>query len=35
MYLLALRLAELRGELGPERLAELVREVKRLPRCID
>ena len=35
MYLLGLRLAELRGELGPERLAELVREVKRLPRCID
>ena len=35
MYLLGLRLAELRGELAPERLAELVREVKGLPRCID
>jgi len=35
MYLLGLRLAELRGELAAERLAELVREVKRLPRCID
>ncbi len=35
MYLLGLRLAELRGELGGERLAELVAEVKRLPHCID
>jgi glucosamine--fructose-6-phosphate aminotransferase (isomerizing) len=35
MYLIGLRLGELRGELGPERLTELVREVKRLPRCID
>jgi glucosamine--fructose-6-phosphate aminotransferase (isomerizing) len=35
MYLLGLRLAELRGEIAPERLAELVREVKRLPHCID
>jgi glucosamine--fructose-6-phosphate aminotransferase (isomerizing) len=35
MYLTALRLAELRGELEPERLHELVREVKRLPHCID
>ena len=35
MYTLALRLAELRGELAPERLAELVAEVKRLPHCID
>ncbi len=35
MYLLGLRLAELRGTLTPERLAELVREVKRLPHCID
>jgi len=35
MYLLGLRLAELRGELAPGRLAELVREVKGLPRCID
>ena len=35
MYLLGLRLAELRGEMAPERLAELVSEVKRLPHCID
>jgi glucosamine--fructose-6-phosphate aminotransferase (isomerizing) len=35
MYLLGLRLAELRGELGAERLSDLVREVKRLPSCID
>jgi glucosamine--fructose-6-phosphate aminotransferase (isomerizing) len=35
MYLLALRLAELRGEMDGARLAELVSEVKRLPRCID
>jgi glucosamine--fructose-6-phosphate aminotransferase (isomerizing) len=35
MYTLALRLAELRGELAPERLSELVVEVKRLPHCID
>jgi len=35
MYLLALRLAELRGTLPPARLAELVGEVKRLPHCID
>ncbi len=35
IYLLALRLAELRGTLAPERLAELVGEVKRLPHCID
>ena len=35
MYLIALRLAELRGELAPERLEELVGEVKRLPHCID
>jgi glutamine---fructose-6-phosphate transaminase (isomerizing) len=35
MYLLGLRLAELRGTLEPERLAELVSEVKRLPHCID
>jgi len=35
VYLLALRLAELRGELEPRRLAELVGEVKRLPHCID
>jgi len=35
MYLLALRLAELRGQLAPQRLAELVRELKRLPHSID
>jgi glucosamine--fructose-6-phosphate aminotransferase (isomerizing) len=35
MYLLALRLAELRGELSAERLAGLVGEIKRLPHCID
>jgi|HubBroStandDraft_2_1064218.scaffolds.fasta_scaffold00879_7 glucosamine--fructose-6-phosphate aminotransferase (isomerizing) len=35
MYLLGLRLAELRGTLEPERLTELVGEVKRLPHCID
>ncbi len=35
MYLLALRLAELRGEIAPARLAELVSEIKRLPHCIS
>jgi glutamine---fructose-6-phosphate transaminase (isomerizing) len=35
MYLLGLRLAELRGALPPERLSELVSEVKRLPHCIE
>jgi glucosamine--fructose-6-phosphate aminotransferase (isomerizing) len=35
MYLLALRLAELRGTLAPARIAELVGELKRLPHCID
>src|ERR1700722_1002751 len=35
IYLLGLRLAELRGTLSPERLAELVSEIKRLPHCID
>ncbi len=35
MYLLALRLAELRGTLEPARLSELVGELKRLPHCID
>jgi glucosamine--fructose-6-phosphate aminotransferase (isomerizing) len=34
LYLLGLRLAELRGTLEPARIAELVGEVKRLPRCI-
>jgi glucosamine--fructose-6-phosphate aminotransferase (isomerizing) len=35
MFLLALRLAELRGTLEPARLSELVGELKRLPHCID
>ncbi len=35
MYLLALRLAELRGTLPPERIAELVHELQRLPHSID
>jgi glucosamine--fructose-6-phosphate aminotransferase (isomerizing) len=35
MYLLGLRLAELRGTLSAERVAELVAELKRLPHCID
>jgi glucosamine--fructose-6-phosphate aminotransferase (isomerizing) len=34
IYLLGLRLAELRGTLPTERLRELVGEVKRLPSCI-
>ncbi len=35
LYLLALRLAELRGALAPEELVRLVAEVKRLPHHID
>ncbi len=35
IYLLGLRLAELRGTLERDRLAELVSEMKRLPHCID
>jgi glucosamine--fructose-6-phosphate aminotransferase (isomerizing) len=35
MYLLGLRLAELRGTLAPERITELVDELKRLPHRID
>ena len=35
MYLLGLRLAELRGTLPPARIAELVAEIKRLPHCVD
>jgi glutamine---fructose-6-phosphate transaminase (isomerizing) len=35
MYLLGLRLAELRGTLEPQRITELVGELKRLPHCID
>jgi glucosamine--fructose-6-phosphate aminotransferase (isomerizing) len=34
MYLLGLRLAELRGTLDGQRLAELVSELKRMPHCI-
>jgi len=34
MYLLALRLGELRGTIAPERLAELVHELKHLPHAI-
>jgi glucosamine--fructose-6-phosphate aminotransferase (isomerizing) len=35
IYLLGLRLAELRGTLAPERIVELLDEIKRLPHCID
>ena len=35
MYLLGLRLAELRGSLPPARIAELVAELKRLPSKIE
>jgi glucosamine--fructose-6-phosphate aminotransferase (isomerizing) len=35
MYLLGLRLAELRGTLAPERIAELVAELKTLPHKIQ
>jgi len=35
MYLLGLRLAELRGTMPAERLTQLVGELKRLPHCID
>ncbi len=35
MYLMALRLAELRGTLSADRIAELVADLKRLPSCID
>jgi glucosamine--fructose-6-phosphate aminotransferase (isomerizing) len=35
VYLLGLRLAELRGTLEPARVADLVAEIKRLPHCID
>jgi glucosamine--fructose-6-phosphate aminotransferase (isomerizing) len=35
IYLLGLRLAQLRGTLAPKRVAELVSEIKRLPHCID
>jgi glucosamine--fructose-6-phosphate aminotransferase (isomerizing) len=35
MYLLGLRIAELRGTLAPARLTELVTQLKRMPHCID
>jgi hypothetical protein len=35
MYLLGLRLAELRGTLPPERIAALVAELKHMPHSID
>ncbi len=35
MYLLALRLAELRGTMAPERIAELIAAIKGLPSKID
>jgi glucosamine--fructose-6-phosphate aminotransferase (isomerizing) len=35
MYLLALRLAELRGSLGADELAAAIAELKRLPHAID
>jgi glucosamine--fructose-6-phosphate aminotransferase (isomerizing) len=35
MYLLALRLAELRGALPRDERIELVRDLKRIPRCIE
>ena len=35
VYLLALRLAELRGTLAPARIAELVAELRRLPQLVD
>jgi glutamine---fructose-6-phosphate transaminase (isomerizing) len=35
IYLLGLRLAELRGTLPRERIAELVGEIKRLPHCVE
>ncbi len=35
MYLLGLRLAELRGTLDAERRAEIVADLKRIPHCIE
>jgi len=34
MYLLALRMAEVRGTLDPERRADVVADLKRVPHCI-
>ena len=35
MYLLGLRMAELRGTLAPERLSELIGALKRMPHCVE
>ena len=35
MYLLGLRIAELRGTIEPDRMAELVTQLKRMPHCIE
>ncbi len=35
LYLLALKMAELRGTMKPETLARIVGELKRLPHCIE
>jgi glutamine---fructose-6-phosphate transaminase (isomerizing) len=35
MYLLALRIAELRGTLEPARLTSLISDLKRLPHCVE
>jgi glutamine---fructose-6-phosphate transaminase (isomerizing) len=35
VYLLGLRMAELRGTLAPARLAELIAGLKRMPHCIE
>jgi glucosamine--fructose-6-phosphate aminotransferase (isomerizing) len=35
MYLLGLRMAELRGSLAPDRLRELVGELKQIPHCVE
>ena len=35
MYLLALRMAELRGTLEPSRLTGLITDLKRLPHCVE
>jgi glutamine---fructose-6-phosphate transaminase (isomerizing) len=35
MYLLALRMAELRGTLEPSRLTGLISDLKRLPHCVE
>ena len=35
MYLLGLRIAELRGTIEPDRMAELVTQLKHMPHCID